>query len=278
MRLLPLLVVFTVMLLGWSFALPVHAQQYFSDVSSSDPDCDAINDMAVNQLMEGFPDGTFKPEIAMRQVDGIMVMARLLNVALKGYMVIPAFTPKATIVLTLPSKHWAYSAADFLAKYGLLSADTEQVNLKVTPFTRRETLTLLSRLMHSRDVTPIAAFMQELQEDCLLPDGWLHNLEQPVTRREMAALLDKTLCYLMQHAMTEGTITAFDNDENGDRWVHLSTTLGEARLRFPVRGMVVKGGADDSLHEGMRIRTVSDVVNGAQGKPYYRVREVQILS
>ena len=101
--------------------------------------------------------------------------------------------------------------------------------------------------------TPAMA-ADEFAELSLLPTGWQEDLMRPVTRRDMACVLDSLLNYLTQNAITEGTVTAFELDDRGNRWVHLDTTLGEARLCLPPRGIIMQDGTMEMLREGTRIR------------------------
>jgi len=260
--------------------VPAHAQQqqFFTDIPMTDIDLEAIQNAAANQLMEGYPDGAFHPEYSVRHSESVLVMARLLNVSYKGFMVLPSPTVTRPRVTGVPLKHWLYPAARFLAKHGMLGDTTKVSPLAATPVTRGELLTDLSRLLHMGESMRPDECAKELADDCLLPDGWKDRYDAPVTRRELARLLDNLLNYLTQHAVAEGTITAFETDGNGDRWVHLETAIGEARLCMPTRGIIVQGGSEEAVRAGMKIQTLSDVVAGTHSKPYFRVREVTILA
>lgn len=262
---------------GLLLLLPAHAQ-FYSDISPNDLDRDSIDDAAVSQLMEGFPDGAFHPESPMTRADGVMVMARMLNLALKGFMVLPAVPPTTMQALPVSATHWVYPAARFLADHGVFDTGAETPFIPGAPLTRGELLSYLSRLLHAGRAESCAEMVKELAANSLLPAGWEGDWKQPVIRREAARLLDQTLDYLIQSAVAEGRVTAFETDGQGDRWVHLQTVIGEARLMLPTGGVIVQGGAVDAIHVGVRIRTLSDVVSGTKRKPYFRVREVTILS
>ena len=265
---------------GMALRVPAHAQQqqFYTDIPITDFDLEAIQNAAANQLMEGYPDGAFHPEYSVRHRESVLVMARLLNVSYKGFMVLPSPTVVHPLVTGVPARHWLYPAARFLAQHGMLDNTVKISPLAATPVTRGELLTDLSRLLHMGDSRPLEESAQEFADDSLLPDGWKDCYDAPVTRRELARLLDNLLNYLTQHAVAEGTITAFETDENGDRWVHLDTAIGEARLCMPTRGIIVQGGSEDTVRAGMKIQTLSDVVAGTHSKPYFRVREVTILA
>jgi hypothetical protein len=252
---------------------PLRAQ-YFTDVPVLDPDHAMIEDTASCQLMEGYPDGLFRPESPMPYADGIMLQARLLNIALRGFMILPAAATPGRPIPSLPSTHWAYPAARFLADHGLL--DLQRAQPLEAPMTRGMLLTALSRLLHAGVAAPLPEALREFADNSLLPDGWQAQPERPVTRRETAGLVDKLLFYLTQHAVTEGTVTRFETDKDGTRWVHLDTPIGAARLCMPVRGVIVHGGDADSIGVETKIRTLSDAVSGMRGAPYYRVREATI--
>ncbi len=263
-------------LAGCLLALMAAHAQFFPDVPSGLPASRTITDAAYHQLLEGYPDGNFRPEQPLARAESVMVLARLLNVALKGFMVLPG-TGSSVGLHTIPSTHWSYAAASFLADHGMLDVYAGSDFRPMASMTKGELLSALYRVLHTgRRVTPIAA-AKTLARLAVIPDDWPGALDAPILRKEAAHVLDNTLAYLIDHAVTEGTITRFETDEEGNRWAYLDTALGECRLALPPRGIQVQGGAAENLTVGARIRTLSDAVAGIRGDRYYRVREVNIL-
>ena len=97
--------------------------QFFTDVSPVDPDRQSFDRAVANQLMEGFPDGTFQPDTLVRPAESVMVRARFYHVLLRGFMVLPApnyrHDPRSSASRTstgsIPPRH-------FLAEWGMLEA------------------------------------------------------------------------------------------------------------------------------------------------------------
>ncbi len=250
------------------------AQNYFSDVASDDADGHWITDAAYHQLMEGFPGGAFLPNQPLSRAEAVMVLARLLNVSLKGFMLLPG--PADTRALPARTTVWMTAAAQFLAEQGKLSpviSDGFSPNL---PMTRGDFLLALAQLAGDGSArTPATAFQWGTDES-LAPLEWDNSLAVPITRRETARLLERTLIYLTQHAVTEGKIVEFSTDDTDNRWVTLDTPIGAARLVLPPRGVLLADATQDDLRPGARIRTLSDTVSGKNGL-YYRVREVRLV-
>lgn len=265
-----------VLMLGVALLLaPCHAQ-FFSDVPAGTADGRDVTDAACQQLMEGYPDGTFRPDAPMRRAESVMVFARLLNIALRGFMVLPGSGLADLHFTDVPATHWMFAAAQFLTKHGMLDPGTG------TPFRPKQVLTRgefaagLYRILHAGAiVTPFAA-ASSLAEDALLPAAWSDRLSMPVTRREVALALNTTEFYLTQNAVTQGKIVRVETDEKGEHWVILDTVLGEGRLYLPQRGIVVRGGVLEDLRAGTVIRTMSDAVPAPKGS-YFRVRDITIL-
>lgn len=259
-------------------ALITRAQAaYFTDVPDSEAASQYITDVAYHQLMEGFPDGKFHPDAPLRRAESVMVLARLLNTALKGFMVLPA-PENAQPAIVLPDAHWMSSAAHFLLEHGMFTSPASATYHANDRVTKGEYAADLSHLLHAgADITPRAA-MRELIDESLAPPEWQQQLDVPMTRREVAQLLENTLSYLRQHAVAEGAITQLATDEEGFRWATLDTAIGECRLCVPTRGVIVHGATPDEIRVGLRIRTVSDTI-GSAGKRgrYYCAREITVL-
>lgn len=250
-----------------------HAQ-FFADIPETDPEARVITEVAYHQLMEGYPEGVFRPEEPLRLAEGVMVYARLLNVALRGFMVLPGVTPPATASVPDPVPTWANPAAEFLLDQGMWPYERDQWRLD-TPLTRGEFAQGLFRLLHAGASCDERTAITDLRDADIWPAPW-EAVDVPLTRRDAAILLDATLVHLTQHAVTEGTIAAFETDKDGTRWVHLRTAIGEGRLCLPVRGVVMEP-APQALTEGMRIRTLSDAVASSRYGTFFRVRAVTIL-
>lgn len=264
-----------VSLLCGTFLLLSHARAaYFTDVLDNGSTNRCIMDAAFHQLMEGFPDGTFRPTQPLHRAERVMVMARLLNTALKGFMVLPA-TPLPESSDDIPAAHWAAPAAQFLGEHGL-PTPIDHANAVVT---KGDFLVEVYRILHAGARTTPTAAAAEFRDNALIADSWLSRLQAPITRKETARLLEDFLYYLTQHAVAEGTITRLETDAEGFRWATLDTAIGECQLCLPTRGVVITGGSEDAVRIGATIRTLSDAVGGTGGRgKYYRAREVTVIN
>ncbi len=255
-------------------ATAVVRAQFFTDVPDGTRLCRDVTDAAYHQLMEGYPDGAFRPAQPLTRAGAVMIYARLLSVALKGFMVMPGAAEALPVFDDVPATHWMRPAATFLAEHGLAPRGDGARFLTAAPVTRGDLAVALYRLQHAGMAAVPADAAGWLHERSLLPEAWLASLEAPVTRGEVARLLNDLLLYLTQHAMTEGTITRFDDGGKGQRWMYLDTAIGPCKLVLPDVGVEVTDEA--ALREGMAIRTISDAVNGG-GQTYYRVRKATVL-
>ena len=259
------------------FAPAFAQQQFFADISPDDRDARVIMDAAYHQFLEGFPNGNFKPDAPLHRSGHVMVMARLLNTALKGFMVLPAPAQPVPAELRAASASWASHAVDFLAEHGMLDRVLTTGYRADLPVFRGEFLAALNRmLLDGTDCTPEKAYA-DLLDASVAPKDWEGSLAVPITRREVARVLENLLFFLTQHAVTEGRIVKFEVDTSQDRWVTLDTRIGSARLVLPILGVTFNNGEPETLQPGQRIRTLSDAVSG-NGGPFYRVREVTVLA
>ena len=260
-------------LAGCALFTPVFAQLFFSDIRAGDRDARPITDSACDQLMEGFPDGNFHPEAPLHQGEEVMVMSRLLNIALKGFLVMPVAADPMPNNMYKP---WLSSAASFLAENGLWHAVIGHECRPDRQVSKGAFLQALYALMcGATSGTPQAAYAW-CSDASLLPEGWGDDQHASVSRRQAACVLEAALYYLTQHAVTEGKIVKYDMDDDQNRWVTLDTPLGQGRLVLPPEGVTIHGGQATDLQPGRRIHTLSDAVTG-KAQPYYRVREVTIV-
>lgn len=266
---------FSCLIFGTLLALTCAQAALFTDVPEKAIASRDISSAAYHQLMEGFPDGSFRPEAPLRRVESVMVVARLLHTALKGFMVLPAPSSAAPVDA---HGHWSASAANFLAENGFADLTKAAMAAPGTPVTKGEFLTLLDRLLHAGErTTPEAAF-NALREEALVPADWQGKLQSCILRQEVAQSVERFLGYLTKHAEAEGTITALETDDDGYRWATLHTAIGECRLYIPTRGVMISGGTQDDVRVGATIRTLSGAVGStsARGK-YYCVRELAMI-
>lgn len=268
------------LLLGLLLLVPAQAQHYFSDISPTDPDRDAIRDTITAQIMEGYPDGAFHAEAPVSRGEGVVLMARVLHTSLLGFMVLPPPLMEHADLAGISTVHWAYPAAKYLANYGLLDsfAPDGRAFHGQTSVTRGEWLACMARLFHQGAHVSVAAAVAEFNHRALLPPGWNTQFSAEVSRREMARLLADVIDSLTQNAETEGTISAIETDKAAKQWLSLDTELGKARLYLPDIGVVLQGGTKADLHVGVRIHTISDALNNDDNNgPYYRIRKVMVL-
>lgn len=252
---------------------PVRAA-FYTDVPDGAPLSHDITDAAYHQLMEGYPDGAFHPSQPLARADAVMVYARLLNVALRGFMVLPGAGVKAPEFADVSATHWLRPAAAFLAQKGVPLRALAGSFQPTAPVSRGEFVVELYRLLHAGVVVSEAEAASWLGERSLLPAGWQAELKAAITRSEVARTLIDVLAYLTQHAETEGAIASLSDSQDGRRWMELDTAIGVCRLALPDRGVEMTG--TDALQIGMKIHTVSDAVAGG-GQTYYRVRKVTVL-
>ncbi len=252
--------------------------QFFADVRQGDADFQCIGDAGYHQLMEGMPNGVFDPDRPVTRAESVMVQARLLNIALRGFMVLPGPALPAPHFADVPDTHWMQAAARFLAERGMLFDAGHSRFRPTTPMSRGEFVAALYRIMHAgKSVTPSHA-MQALIDAYLAPAAWMEQRDTPILRREVARVTEACLYYLTQHAVTEGDIIQFEIDDEQKRWAILETDIGECRLYMPARGILLTQGTAQDLRVGARVRTLSDAISSMRDGKYYRVREVTIIA
>lgn len=171
----------------------------------------AILRLEAQGLMEGFPDGTFRP-------DSLLSRAQLAKIVVEssGFKETPQ-TPSKQIFSDLSSLHWAFPWVEYAASTGLVRGYPDGTYLPERTVSVLEMLTVLVRAKGWLEVTPSTPFfvnippshwgytpvMTALRHHFLLvpdptfidmPDPLpLFQAEQQSTRAQVAVLLDRLM-------------------------------------------------------------------------------------
>ncbi|MER1987314.1 MAG: 5'-nucleotidase C-terminal domain-containing protein [Solibacillus sp.] len=164
-------------------AVGVAASTSFTDVSSSHPYSEAIELLAVEGIISGFGDGTFKPDANVTRGQAAKMLAGTLQLDTTN-VINPQF-------IDIPTTHQYYGAIAALENEGYIAGD-EGLYKQAHPITHKQIATILSRIAESsiEETIEALAFASVTYEPA-----------KHVTRGELAAIL--------------GTILAFSQLEDG---------------------------------------------------------------
>ncbi len=96
----------------------------------------AIRSMHSLNVMDGYPDGTFRPESAITREQFAALLVRVLDLK-------PLPTPKKPSFHDVPPNSWAYSAIESVKRRGLIQGYPGQLFLPTQKISRLETLVVL---------------------------------------------------------------------------------------------------------------------------------------
>lgn len=109
----------------------------FSDIENSYAK-NAINELVEKGIINGYPDGEFRPTSAITRQDFAIILAKALNLNLTNSPSTPTFTD-------IPTTHYAYPAIEAAVKAGLVNGIGDEKFGVGSGLTRQEMATLFAR-------------------------------------------------------------------------------------------------------------------------------------
>ncbi|MEY2373469.1 S-layer homology domain-containing protein [Lysinibacillus capsici] len=109
----------------------------FSDIENSYAK-NAINELVEKGIINGYPDGEFRPTSAIKRQDFAIILAKALNLNLTNSPSTPTFTD-------IPTTHYAYPAIEAAVKAGLVNGIGDEKFGVGSGLTRQEMATLFAR-------------------------------------------------------------------------------------------------------------------------------------
>ena len=111
----------------------------FSDIENSYAK-NAINELVEKGIINGYPDGEFRPTSAITRQDFAIILAKALNLNLTNSPSTPTFTD-------IPTTHYAYPAIEAAVKAGLINGIGDGKFGVGSGLTRQEMATLFARAL-----------------------------------------------------------------------------------------------------------------------------------
>ncbi|MFJ7373122.1 Ig domain-containing protein [Lysinibacillus capsici] len=111
----------------------------FSDIENSYAK-NAINELVEKGIINGYPDGEFRPTSAITRQDFAIILAKALNLNLTNSTSTPTFTD-------IPTTHYAYPAIEAAVKAGLINGIGDGKFGVGSGLTRQEMATLFARAL-----------------------------------------------------------------------------------------------------------------------------------
>jgi hypothetical protein len=185
---------------------PASAQGPFGDVPARHPAYAAVNELAKQGFVNGYPDSRFRGNQPMTRYEVAMVVQRILQQPLHRDPtgpVLPRLPTTAREPVDVPASHWAADAVTDAHRWGLLIGYPGPTFAGDRPITRGEFDALLQRLR--------TAALQRLeqqgfakQERATAPPRFLAavGLSRPLTRYEFCVGLQRLIVSL-QHVVEE---------------------------------------------------------------------------
>ena len=109
----------------------------FSDVALGSETADALAQLHDRGLLNGYPDGTFRPDHPITRAEFCAIASTLLRDGTSS--AVPAFTD-------VPASHWAYGVISRMAAQGILLGGGDGTFRPESPITRHEATLILRRL------------------------------------------------------------------------------------------------------------------------------------
>lgn len=144
--------------------IPAQFVPLFTDIPASYKNAFYINYLAERELINGYPDGTFRPDAGLTRAEAAAILVRAANLAA---------VPTATRFVDVNPDHWAADSIEAAAGAGLLAGYPDRTFKPNAMLTRAEGLALFLRLA-KQPVTGIV--LPDLAD--MSPDHWAAS---PVT-------------------------------------------------------------------------------------------------
>jgi len=130
------------------------AGKVYTDVGASHWANDAIANVTKAGLMEGYPDGSFKPERTMTRAEIAKIVALMLTT-----------TPSANGSFSDISGHWAQSAIELAKAAGILNGYQDGTFRPDQSLTRAETVVMISKLLGRAPLFDTAPKWSDVPQD-----------------------------------------------------------------------------------------------------------------
>lgn len=117
----------------------------FSDVKSTDWFNQAVTDLTGRGYINGYGDGTFKPNANINRAEFVTILAKASGEALAGY---------TSTFADVPSNFWGYSHIGWASAKGITSGKGNNRFCPTDTITRQEMVTMIYRFKAYRGETP----------------------------------------------------------------------------------------------------------------------------
>lgn len=158
-------------------AVVVAANTTFTDVSESNPYYESVEYLAAEGIINGFGDGTFRPDLPVTRGQAAKMIANALDADTEN-VEDPGF-------IDIPTTHQYYGAIAILANAGIINGDNGYYK-QANPITQKQLATILSN-MGDMPVEEALEFFEALEID--------YVPAQIVTRGELSSLLASLLIW-----------------------------------------------------------------------------------
>ena len=130
----------------WSLAVDndkTPSTPVFSDVPASNWAYDAVSSLSGQGYVNGYPDGTFKPEGAITRAEFVSIMDRILK--------LPAYNPPASDFKDVSSDSWFYGSVENAVYAGIVKGYDNGLFKPNAPITREELADILVNALGKQD-------------------------------------------------------------------------------------------------------------------------------
>lgn len=206
----------------------------FRDVSSNYWAASFIRELAALDIIDGYPDGSYRPDQPVTRAEFAAIIRRAFN---------QAEVRQAINFLDVDRRYWAYSAIQETYRMGFLSNVANNLFRPVNSISKGDVLfalatglrlstnsstdTLLSVYNQTNLSTEQRVLLAALTEQGIVvnyPDVRSINLDRTVTRAEVAVIVYQTLASLgcvqtidSPYVIDGGDVVSIDNDRDNDR-------------------------------------------------------------
>ncbi len=136
----------------------------FSDVDSSAWYANYVNYLAELGILNGYEDGTFKPEEGMTRAEFVSMISRFYTIN----------SANGTIFSDVSSSHWAYLDIDSVYNKGLINGYPDGTFRPESPITRAETSAIINRMI-GRDPSSETIENAENPYSDITPEYWSYE-------------------------------------------------------------------------------------------------------
>ncbi|MGB3199739.1 MAG: S-layer homology domain-containing protein [Nodosilinea sp.] len=195
---------------AWPELPIVHGEPGFADLNSQHWAWPILADLRQRNLIEGFPDNTFRPAAPITRAEFATQMAQLFDLPLKQ----PELA-EPTIYTDMAPSHWAYRSVQRAVQMGFLSGYPDAAFLPDQPISRLHVIVALANGLTLKSSSSATAILAPYSDRGQVP-AWAmpalvaateaglvinypspHQLapHRPATRAEVAVMLHRALVY-----------------------------------------------------------------------------------